>query len=208
MWSAINESINNAAQALAQCMSKAIDPIIIVVGIVVLVLMITRIGQFKNIDRELFKALNPTGESTLDDEEHDRIIREQGKLPKIDKMREYEEKYNKVSKWYILCQLMIPVFPLLGILGTIDGLIINLTADQSQMLNSLSVALYSTFLGLIFSIILRIIDSVIIAPIIQSIEGQLDTYDSLFDKLNLQRTADSIREYQNDMKIKKHSAGE
>ena len=81
---------------------------------------------------------------------------------------------------------LIPLFPLLGILGTVAGLIyqINSLSDASQfegLISSLNVSLYSTFWGLVFAIILKILDSLFPARIIYAIELLFEDYDK---KLN------------------------
>ena len=75
---------------------------------------------------------------------------------KMDKVR---EKYNQNFSEYQSKAQLISILPLMGLLGTIVGLIPGLSAVQEQdfsvLYSSLSTALYSTLFGLVFSIILK-----------------------------------------------------
>ena len=75
---------------------------------------------------------------------------------KMDKVR---EKYNQNISDYQSKAQLISILPLMGLMGTIVGLIPGLSAVQNQdfsvLYQSLSTALYSTLFGLIFSIILK-----------------------------------------------------
>ena len=75
---------------------------------------------------------------------------------KMDKVR---EKYNQNFSEYQSKAQLISILPLMGLLGTIVGLIPGLSAVQAQdfsvLYSALSTALYSTLFGLVFSIILK-----------------------------------------------------
>jgi biopolymer transport protein ExbB/TolQ len=75
---------------------------------------------------------------------------------KMDKVR---EKYNQNFSEYQSKAQLISILPLMGLLGTIFGLIPGLSAVKEQnflvLYSSLSTALYSTLFGLVFSIILK-----------------------------------------------------
>ena len=75
---------------------------------------------------------------------------------KMDKVR---EKYNQNFAEYQSKAQLISILPLMGLLGTIFGLIPGLSAVKEQdftvLYSSLSTALYSTLFGLVFSIILK-----------------------------------------------------
>jgi len=73
---------------------------------------------------------------------------------------------------------LIPIFPLLGILGTVAGLMLETKAgDIPAMLGSLDVALVTTFWGLIFAILLKIIEAVFPSRVIYDVEVMLDDFD-------------------------------
>ncbi len=71
---------------------------------------------------------------------------------------------NKMGKRYSLFVNLSGIFPLLGILGTVISLI-SLTSDLSNAQGNFYGALTSTFWGLVFAIIFKILDGVISAKI-------------------------------------------
>lgn len=90
---------------------------------------------------------------------------------------------NYCSTHDVLAQL-IPLFPLVGLLGTVWGLMQSVQAgDISQMMASLDTALSSTFFGLIASIALKFFDS-FPAKLIRSVEIALDNFYWKYDKKN------------------------
>jgi len=106
-----------------------------------------------------------------------------------DKIRQnfplWEQSYKQATRWFHLFTTIISVFPLLGILGTIWGIIPTLN-DFSQINASFSLALVSTFLGIIFSIIFRFFEGflagnyALISERITIITGDITKY--LMDK--------------------------
>lgn len=109
-----------------------------------------------------------------------------------DTIRKYETEFNEKCSWHGVLIQCIPVFPLLGILGTVAGLMLELQAgDINAMMQSLDVALETTFWGLIFAIILKIIEAVFPARIISDVEVLLDDFDK---KLNIAEMFQKFKE--------------
>lgn len=95
-----------------------------------------------------------------------------------DTIRKYEMEFNKDCSLHSVFAQLIPVFPLLGILGTVAGLMLEMQAsDIAGMMASLDVALTTTFSGLIFAILLKIIEAVFPSRIIYDVEVMLDDFD-------------------------------
>lgn len=97
-------------------------------------------------------------------------------------IREYEKEFNKTRSRYNMLIQLIPIFPLMGILGTVAGLMKQAGEKNIEALfTSLDTALYSTFFGLIFAIVLKFIATVFSGKIVDDVDIMLDDY---FNKFN------------------------
>ena len=106
------------------------------------------------------------------------------------------EKYNKNSTMYFKWTQMISIFPLMGLLGTVIGLIPGLNAVRDGQFDllytSLSTALYSTLIGLICSIVLKLITASY-SSTISDIEDYFEENDRKYNMaLNLNRVKKDI----------------
>jgi biopolymer transport protein ExbB/TolQ len=69
----------------------------------------------------------------------------------------WEKSYQKATKWFYWFVNLISVFPLLGIAGTVWGIIPALS-DFENINSYFSVALTSTLLGIVFSVIFKLFE--------------------------------------------------
>ena len=100
-----------------------------------------------------------------------------------DTIRKYENAFNTKCSWHGVLVQCIPVFPLLGILGTVAGLMLQVQGGGIEaMMTSLNTALDTTFWGLIFAILLKVIEAVFPSRVIYDVEVMLDDFDK---KLNM-----------------------
>ena len=96
---------------------------------------------------------------------------------------EREKGFSKVRSWYEVCIQCVTLFPLLGILGTVAGLMLQVAAQNlNEMMGSLNTALETTFYGLIWAISLKLIMSLSSARIIFDVDALLDNYFQGFDR--------------------------
>ena len=102
-------------------------------------------------------------------EEHENITPET--------LRTYEQDFNKTCSVYRMYIQLIPIFPLLGILGTVSGLMNQLGAENIEGLN---VALTSTLWGLVAAIFFKIL-SLCPGRIVDQVDIMLDNYYDKFD---------------------------
>lgn len=113
-----------------------------------------------------------------------------------DTIRKYETDFNKACAWHSVLVQFIPVFPLLGILGTVAGLMLELqSSDIAGMMSSLGVAMGTTFWGLIFSIVLKSIEAVFPSRIIYDVEVMLDDFDK---KINIAEMFQNLQNKQDE----------
>lgn len=88
--------------------------------------------------------------------------------PKVVSLRQ------KSSRLYIMYINITAIFPLMGILGTVLSLIA-ITEDLSNVTSNFFAALTSTFWGLVFSIIFKLLDGIISSKI-EDNEKSVDLY--------------------------------
>lgn len=101
----------------------------------------------------------------------------------------YEKEFNKVCSVYNVLAQFIPIFPLLGILGTVSGLMLQVASqDIASMSASLSLALGSTWVGLAFAIFLKALVALTSNRIIEDVEILLEDYDKIYSDLVTQRS--------------------
>lgn len=95
-----------------------------------------------------------------------------------DTIRKYEMDFNKACSLHGVLVQLISVFPLMGILGTVAGLMLQIQSNTAEgMMASLDVALNTTFWGLIFAIVLKFIEAVFPSRVIYDVEVMLDDFD-------------------------------
>lgn len=112
---------------------------------------------------------------------------------KPDDIRKLETQFNGACAIHGVLVQLIPIFPLFGILGTVAGLMLEVQAgDISAVMASLSTALTSTLWGLIFAIVLKLLEAVFPSRVINSVDVMLDDF---YRKMNM---AEMFRDFTNE----------
>lgn len=92
----------------------------------------------------------------------------------------YRDDFNKILVKYDIFAQLVPIFPLLGILGTVSGLIQKL-GDIGTMQAALGTAMSTTFFGLVAAILLKIIDAVTVSRHINEMNLYFDTFEQNYN---------------------------
>ncbi|MBR4224625.1 MAG: MotA/TolQ/ExbB proton channel family protein [Oscillospiraceae bacterium] len=157
--------------------------VIILLGIALLVAMIVnflKLSNEKSRIKELLERRNKkyrrnkqTHELEEDDDETSTVTE--------DTIRKYENDFNEHCSWHNAFEQLIPIFPMLGILGTVAGLIIGLKNGTTGLQDAMETSLDTTFAGLIFAILLKGIDALLPSKAIYDVEVMLDDFDRKLD---------------------------
>lgn len=89
---------------------------------------------------------------------------------KVD-LHELQALREKELVYYHLFNTINGIFPLLGILGTIIGLLRMVGVDSQMVMSNFTIALTSTFWGLVFSIVFKAVDGKIAPTYYQNQEN-------------------------------------
>ena len=88
---------------------------------------------------------------------------------------------------YVTCGQLTSLLPLLGIFGTVAGLIMSSgSTDMGQMVAGLGTAMWTTLLGLIFSIVLKFFDAVWLGRLVNLIDAKFNEADTIITRQTLQ----------------------
>lgn len=178
-------------EKIFEFISKSGNTVIIICGLALLVAMFMnynklssqkeRIGEILDRRNKKYRKNKDTQELEEEDDESSSVT--------PDTIRNYENTFNELCSLHNAFSQLIPVFPLLGVLGTVSGLILNAKAGNTeQMLTSLNTALYTTFFGLISAIILKVFDTLFPSKTINDVEVMLDDFDKKMDLADMEMT--------------------
>ena len=89
---------------------------------------------------------------------------------------EYKEEFNKIQIIYSTFGQLVPIFPLLGILGTVAGLIQQLD-DIEKMKEALTLSMSTTFWGLVAAIVLKLADAILVSKTVNKMEQYFEVFE-------------------------------
>ncbi|MBQ6968358.1 MAG: MotA/TolQ/ExbB proton channel family protein [Lachnospiraceae bacterium] len=159
--------------------SNLITPVIIVLTVLMLFVILKNFTSLKEHYHTISHALNGVEVKKEVDPFGNVTEYERRTAADIDTIHSYENKYNESRSAFETISQLIPIFPLMGILGTVAGIMGQTTAkDSYAIVGSLNIALYSTFWGLIASIGLKLLITLLNGRIINSIDNMLESYDT------------------------------
>lgn len=169
-------------------------PIIVISGIVLLVFMVQNAMKISNEKSRIEELHNHiTTKYKRNKTTHELVVEsDDDSLASPEKFLEYEREFNALCSTHNAMSQMIPIFPLLGILGTVAGLMLNARSGNiDEMLVSLNTALGTTFAGLLSAIVLKTFDAWGPSKMINDVNIIFDDYDA---KFKIAETFDEIPE--------------
>ena len=109
------------------------------------------------------------------------------------RLEENRDAFNRLYPYYAVASQLIGLFPLLGILGTVLGLISSDLADIDSLVAGLTEALRTTLWGLVCAIVLKAVDAVVPGKLVNDIEAKFETVDGAIERLNLENIMKEAR---------------
>ncbi len=166
--------------------------ILAIIEIVLLIISCVRLSPILKKAKDLNKLKNLR--YTRPRRENGRIVKEiNGEMPKDYQyeMDQIHTDYERAMGCYTAFSMLVQLFPLLGILGTVSGLF-RAIALEHEIYVGVQFALASTICGLGAAVVFKIVDTAIASAMISRIEGELDWYESTYrtDAGSLEEEAD------------------
>jgi len=165
--------------SIANLIGNNINYFIFILATFEIILLIFLYREFKNSEKELLNFLTNISEKCelkiqttsipflltkfsdfINSVNNEKYFETKGYFENIDRQREKLE-LNKAMNWYNIMWVVVEIFPVLGIIGTVSAMISSVpentkefTGDSiSKMFGGFNTALTSTFYGLLFSIL-------------------------------------------------------
>lgn len=154
---------------IAVFLKDALNVGIIGVGIIELFVMLAAWVRLAILKKDIGRLNRPSGRKLKSKNKlGKRLKKEYTQEDELDweAFDDFCDKYQKDGIWYTLFSMIIQLFPLLGILGTVAGLYVALgnmesISQSEQLLDGVKFALSSTILGIGFAIFFKLFDIII-----------------------------------------------
>lgn len=165
--------------------------IIVIMGIFVFCALLWNYSKLLLCKRGVKDKLEEQFEESDIDEATDGLVtRKRKNPPSREDMRKLEKHFNNDCSVYGAISQLIAIFPLLGILGTVAGLIMQVKSTGiDAMTSSLDLALYSTLFGLLITIILKIFVAMCSTKVIQDTEILFEDFEKKYNNVYMNKNS-------------------
>ena len=118
---------------------------------------------------------------------------EAGDVYDLEKMIKHRRTFNEFKVDYMTAEQIIPIIPLMGLLGTVIGLI-PMLSEGGEKSQSLGTAMYTTVVGLVVAIVLKFIDANKISKTINEMEMEFEQFDYTYQMVNDKEAIESVNQ--------------
>ncbi len=131
---------------------------------------------------------------TVDEDGKLRVRHAEATVYDLAAIEENRRDFNTAYADYVRNGQLIALLPLFGILGTVGGLIIGSnSADITHLMSGLGTAMWTTFFGLLGSIILKWIDAWTIGKLVNEIDADFASKDAIIQRQTLMHEVAAAR---------------
>lgn len=179
-----------------ETIGNIINPVIAVFGVGILIWLISISVRLKELGKKVDDQIQGNKGRVYRDQITLELKQRETAIAKRENSYPLRKGFDELCAEYLTAAQMIPLFPLLGILGTVAGLIAQVsTEDAGAIYGSLGLALSTTFWGLIASIVLKVVEAWLVQKEINNIETVFNDYDIKYqDAEVLRASADEANE--------------
>ncbi|MCR5487063.1 MAG: MotA/TolQ/ExbB proton channel family protein [Lachnospiraceae bacterium] len=158
--------------------------IINVFGVIMLLLIVYNAVKLVGHRSRIQVAIDMRISRNKLDEKTRELIEEQEKNENLTlaTILNFESEFNKDYTGYEILQQLIPVFPLMGILGTVAGLMLQVRTGEGidSIYASLGLAMGSTLTALIWAIVLKLVVALSSSRLVLDVENTLESYEKKY----------------------------
>ena len=172
-------------KGLCHVLDVIINPVIFLTAILEALIMCTAVGRLIRFKSRI-KKLNEKTVSPSHTSKKDGTLTTKAEVELRQNWDDFDlflEDYQKEGWWYSVFSLIIQIFTLLGILGTVAGLYLAMSNGE-DMYHGVELALSSTVYGIMAAVIFKVCDIVIVSFLINYIEDGIARYEKIYQVKN------------------------
>ena len=176
--------MNEIIKIICDVLNKSLNFFILIIGIGELILLCISWHKLYKSKSAFIKLSKSTTKEIREKQENHTSTKTTITVIKLDwaAFDKLKEEYQSTNGIYSIYSLIIQLFTLLGILGTVAGLFIAMQnwSDLNkikEMYDGIKFALSSTVLGIIFAVIYKIFDIILCSQYINYIDDEIERFD-------------------------------
>lgn len=176
----------NFLKELCELLDIIIIPVIISMAILEFVFMIRTISHLIKFRYRITKLISKRvlkASKSIRDKNQLTTKVEMELIQNWEDFDKFLEDYQDKGWWYTSFSLIIQIFTLLGILGTVAGLYLAMSNGQ-DIYQGVEFALSTTILGILFAVIYKVADICIVSFLVNYIDDGIDRYEKIYQVKN------------------------
>lgn len=163
---------------IIEAIGNIISPLIIIAFAVILICFFAIDIKVKALDAEMKKDRSRSKNRPRLSKDK-KSVEDSHDGTNLDKNLDYLETFTQIRVNYDVLEQLIPIFPLMGILGTVAGLI-PMLGNPEMMKEAMAVSMYTTFFGLIAAIVLKAIDALAVGKHVNKMAVSFEMFDQSY----------------------------